>query len=51
MKISLEESEFEVSDMHITKHAKIHGVMMTARLENPNIVMENYATGKAVPTG
>ena len=50
MKISLEESEFEVSDMHVTKHAKIHGVM-TARLENRNISMENYATGKAVPTG
>ena len=27
MKRSLEETEFDVSDMQVTKHAKIHGVM------------------------
>ena len=27
MKRSLDESEFDVSDMQVTKHARIHGVM------------------------
>ena len=27
MKRSLDEAEFDISDMHVTKHAKIHGVM------------------------